>query len=311
VVRPILLTWLALAPLAAAGCAGTWDTITSRRFREHPYQTTKRMLSPEDPVAVLLADPPRPGYEQADAMRRLKEPARGRGTQEDQDAVLAVLERAALWDSSPVLRMEAIGALGRFEDPRAPGILMAAYRNAHGRKETDPVPQKPEAPRVVQAGASAGRKPILGLTDTFPLTGPTGFQPAWVSAVRCRAAEMLGRTNSPEAVPFLAAIAGGAGQDVAMDGYEDRDVRLAAVRGLGACRQPEAVAALAQVLQTEADRKDTAMIGRTHDGLVRLTGKKLPADPQAWNEVVQAGVVIAPEPSWVENMVRQAMFWQK
>ena len=52
--------------------------------------------------------------------------------------------------------------------------------------------------------------------------------------------------------------------------------------------------ALAQVLSSERDKADTAIIGRTHEGLVRLTGKRLPPDPQQWNEVVQAGVVLAP-----------------
>ena len=44
-----------------------------------------------------------------------------------------------------------------------------------------------------------------------------------------------------------------------------------------------------------------------HDGLVRLTGKNLPPEPQKWDAVVQAGVVIAPEPTWVDNAVRQAV----
>ena len=60
--------------LGLTGCAGTWDTLTSRSMRSSPWETTKKMWSPEDPVAVLLADPPRHGNERALAMRRLKEP---------------------------------------------------------------------------------------------------------------------------------------------------------------------------------------------------------------------------------------------
>ena len=48
--------------------------------------------------------------------------------------IVDYLARTAESDPSPVLRMEAINALGRFEDPRVPGILIAAYRHAHGRK---------------------------------------------------------------------------------------------------------------------------------------------------------------------------------
>ncbi|MBA4188020.1 MAG: hypothetical protein C0467_08375 [Planctomycetaceae bacterium] len=309
-VRPMLLAWLVVASITQLGCAGTWDTVTSRRFRQHPGPTMKRMIVPEDPVAVLLADPPRDGDERAAAIRRLKEPIRNGGTQEDQEAIIALLEKAAVSAPSPVMRMEAIGALSRFDDLRSTKILMAAYQSAHGRKSTDAAPPKPDL-GVVPAGAGAppSRK---GAFEQFDMkSGPTGYPPEWVSAIRCRAAEALGKTNRPEAAKFLATIAGGAGADVAMDGSDDRDVRLAAVRGLGKCRQPEAVAALTEVLQAEADKKDTAMIGRTHQGLVHLTGKKLPADPATWKEVVQAGVVIAPEPTWFDMAIESAMFWEK
>jgi hypothetical protein len=91
---------------------------------------------------------------------------------------------------------------------------------------------------------------------------------------------------------------------------DNRDVRLAAIRALSKCRQPESVVALAKVLAAESG-KDTAMVGRAHDGLVRLTGKRLPPDPKEWNAVVQAGVVIAPEPSWIEDAVQTAVGWVK
>jgi hypothetical protein len=302
-----------VASLGLTGCTGTWDTLTSRRFREHPWQTTQKMIVPENPVAVLLADPPRDGDERAAAMRRVKEPIRNGGSQETQEAIMRVLERAATADSSPVLRMEAIAALGRFQDPHAAGILMTAYQNAHGRRPDEPAPPRiTDEGRVVPAGLSAGRSPTAGLTERFATaTGPTGFPPEWVTAIRCRAAESLGRTSRPEAAKFLAVVAGGAGGDVAIEGGEERDIRLAALRGLGRCRQPESVVALTQVLAAEADKKDTAILGRTHEGLVHLTGKKLPPDPRAWGEVVQAGVVIAPEPSWWESAVENAAFWTR
>jgi HEAT repeat protein len=301
----------AVASLGLTGCAGTWDTLTSRRFRDDPWQTTKRMWVPEDPVAVLLSDPPRPWYDQRDAMRRLKEPIANRRTQDEQDAVLAALERTAVHDPSPVLRMEAIEALGRFGDVRAAGALMAAYQSAHGRRPGDPAPGRRTTGVVPAAGTSAGRAPTSATADLFPITGPTGFPDEWVNSIRCRALVALGRTNRPEAVPFLAAVAGAAGPDVAPDGSDDREVRLAAIRGLGVCRQPESVAALTRVLDAEAGKQDTAIVGRAHHGLVRLTGRKLPADPHQWNEVVQAGVVVVPEPTWLENVVESAMFWEK
>jgi hypothetical protein len=300
---------LAVVSLAQAGCAGTWDTLTSKRFRDDPMTTLQHMVSPEDPVMVLRSHAERDGDELAAAMRRLKEPIRNNGTREDQDAIVDYLAKTAESDPSPVLRMEAICALGRFQDPRVPGILMGAYRNAHGRKSTEPAPSVVDH-GVAQAGLSAGRRPTSGI-ERFPITGPTGYPDEWVTSIRCYALDALGRTSSPEAVHFLGAVAGVMGRDVLVEGSEDREVRLAAIRGLGKCRQPESVDTLVQVLKAEYGKSDTAIVGRTHEGLVRLTGKRLPPDPAQWNEVVQAGVVLGPEPTWWDDAVENAVRWVK
>jgi len=270
--------------LALTGCAGTLDTVTSRTFRASPLDTTYRMVRPEDPLVVLRADPPRSGDQRAKAMMRLKEPLVVGLSQTDQDEVIDTLARAATSDPSPVLRLAAIEALGRFQDPRAPGVLMLAYQNAHGRTEeaTLPVARVP------------GARP--------PLATPTGFAPDTATTIRCRVVESLGNNGRPETVSFLASIAGSRGTGQGPDGADDRDVRLAAVRGLGHCRHPDAVTALAQVMSAEHG-KDTALAGRAHDGLVNLTGQRLPADPERWNQVVQAGVTLAPEPGVVDRAV--------
>lgn len=321
--RQLPIAGFALLSLGLAGCAGGgWDTLTSHRFRdgllEHPYETVNGFYFPEDAALVLRTEPQRDGDERAAAMHRLKEPILNKGTQEDQDIIVNILAKAATSDPSPVIRMEAIGALGRFQDPRVVGILMVAYQNAHGRRGFDP-PPPPRANTVVQtAGLSAGRAPTklnnqdLGLDVT---KSPNDYQPEWVIAIRCRAVDGIGKTGRLEGVQFLSAIAGGAGMDTAPEGSEERDIRLAAVRGLGNCRHPEAVVALVKVLNISTNvnpsAQDTAIIGRTHDGLVRLTGKKLSADPQEWNQVVQAGIVIAPEPGWWENTIIQVSAWAK
>lgn len=285
-----------------------WDAVTSRKFRDEPFKTVGHVISPEDPMVVLRADPPRSGDERAKAMLRLKEPSRNGGTQQDQDQIVEMLERTATSDSSPVLRNAAIAALGRFEDERAPRALMLAYQKADGRTEQ----QLKTGPAAVLAigGLSAGRAPTRPGIEMAQLAGPTGYAPDTVAALRCRCLESLGRTHRPEAARFLAAVAGAGGADIAPAGSDDVEVRQAAVRGLGQCRQPEAVAALAQVLSAEAG-KDPPLARGAHAGLVRLTGKKLPPDPQVWNEVVQAGVTIAPEPTWAENVMQNAMFWEK
>jgi hypothetical protein len=288
-----------------------WDAVTSRRFRDAPFKTVRNVIVPEDPMVVLRADPPRTGDELAKAMHRLKEPIRNKGTQQDQDQIIEMLEKTATSDSSPVLRFAAIETLGRFEDERAPRILMAAYQNADGKPEAAASEAKPATSGIIPIGGlSAGRAPTRPGLEKLSLTGPTGYAPDVVATLRCRCLESLGSTNKVEAARFLAAVAGASGPDVVPVGAEDSEVRQAAVRGLGQCRQPEAVIALANVLHDQSG-KDPSLVRGAHQGLVHLTGKKLPPDPQKWGEVVQAGVVIAPEPTWVQNAVQNAIFWEK
>src|SRR5262249_42141639 len=150
-------------------------------------------------------DPPREGDERARAMHRLKEPLANKLTQQDQDQIVDLLARTAVADPSPVLRLAAIDALGRFEDPRAPGILMIAYQKSHGRPDGTPDPLQPES--GIQLAGANSRKPVR--SSLVPLTGPVGYSPDTVEAIRCRSLESLGQTNRPEAVQFLAAIAAG------------------------------------------------------------------------------------------------------
>jgi HEAT repeat protein len=224
-----------------------------------------------------------------------------------------VLARAATSDSSPVLRFAAIEALGRFEDARVTAILMSAYQTADGLTDAErALPKAPERSAIIQVGgASAGRAPTrAGLDPSAPLKGPVGYAPDTVSALRCRCLESLGRTHKSEAAQFLASVAGAAGPDIVPPGSDDVEVQQAAVRGLSNCRQPEAVVALAEVLKQQAG-KDIILARQSHAGLVKLTGKQLPPDPEKWNEVVQAGVVIAPEPTWIESAIQTAAFWEK
>lgn len=310
--RALTIAFAAAVALLPTGCAGMWDAVTSRKFRDAPYKTVRNVVVPEDPVLVLRSGPDRTGDERAKAMHRLKEPARNGGTQEDQDQMVDILTRAATSDPSPVLRFAAIEALGRFQDERALGVLMTAYQNADGLSEAERARPKPtERPAVIPiGGTSAGRLPTRTGLEVGPIKGPAGYAPDTVAALRCRCLESLGRTHRPEAAKFLAVVAGAAGADAAAPGSEDPEVRQAAVRGLSDCRQPEAVVALAEVLKQQAGR-DVILARQSHTGLVKLTGKKLPPDPEKWNEVVQAGVVIAPEPTWIESAVQSAAFWEK
>ncbi|MCS6864408.1 MAG: hypothetical protein RMJ56_17320 [Gemmataceae bacterium] len=302
--------WLVVLTVSVSlsGCATVWDTVTSRRFREQPFKTVRQALIPEDPAVVLWADPPRSGDDRAQALHRLQEPLRHGGTPEDQDRVLELLARIATTDNSVVLRNAAIDALSRFRDPRVVAILMQAYHQADGIPPATP-PQLSDPTAIIpNGGLSAGRAPTRPGIEPSLLTGPTGFAPDHVAALRCRCLEALGQTQTAEAARFLAAVAGGEGKEIAPAGSDQVEVRQAAVRGLARCRQPEAVQALARVLQAQAGQ-DVILARMAHQGLIRLTGKKLPPDPARWNEVVQANLELAPEPTWLQQAIERVGFW--
>ena len=255
---------LMVATVGLTGCASTWDTMTSRRFRDVPFGT---MFGSEDPMTVLRENPD--GEARARAMRNLKEPA----AEPEQTEAIEILSVAATSDPSPLVRVAAIDALGRFQDSRAVEQLAHAYHQASAKP--------------------AGQKP--GANDRLGLRGPQGFPSDQVANIRGRAIESLAKTGRPEAVGFLAEIASAPPTEFD-DPMERNAVRQRAVAGLAKIRDKEAVAALAKVLTAEQG-KDVTLTNLAHGGLVELTGLKHPADAAAWNEVVQAGFEIAPEPS--------------
>jgi hypothetical protein len=278
---------LLAVPLAfTVGCAGTWDTVSSRKFREAPFKT---LFTSDDPITVLRNKVD--GNERADAMRRLKEPAKAGKGQPEQDEALQLLWTAATTDPSPVVRVAAIDALGRFDDPRAVQLLTDAYAKADG------VPSDPAKLASADLSQASAIDPILMLA-------PTGFEPSFVATLRSRTITALSAKRSPEAVAFLAKIA--SAEPKGDDPQLDRDVRAAAVRGLGQMRSPESVAALVGVLKQEAGR-DVVLAQNAHEGLKELTGKDLPADPERWSAVVQAGVSVDPKRA---SLIEQ-MGWKK
>ena len=310
--RRTVLFVVGIWPLLSIGCAHTWDALTSQRFREAPFTTLRQLIQPEDPVVVLLADPPRSGDERAAAWQRLRAERFQQCAPEQQTQLWQMVEQDATREASPWVRLSAIQALGRLPDPRTVGLLIAAYQQADGYPEGSlSAAAIPSPDPKASGGSSAGRRPTRVGTESLLLNGPRGFPPEWSTAIRCRALEALGQTHSVEAARFLATVAG-AYPDQSVPGAEERDVRLAAIRALARCRQPEAVDALVRVLQQNAHSTDTALIHRTHEGLVRLTGRDLPPEPQVWQELVQTGVTLAPEPTWWDEawqQVVQAVRW--
>lgn len=281
----ILLFGFALAPV---GCTGFWDKMSSRKFRDNPYGT---MFDSRDPLTVMRTSVE--GDDRAAAMKKLKEPAQNGRPTAEQDEALKLLTDAAINDPSPVVRVAAIDALGRFLDPRAVTSLTAAYYQAGGTPAATP------APASDLQLASGGRE-LTGF-DKASLTGPTGFAPDVASLIRSRSVEALANTGNAQAVGILTQVATGGEKT----GGGDRDTRLAAVRGLKQLRTPESVAALTKVLAVEKTR-DPALADRAHEGLVSLTGQSLPDDPQKWDALVRSGQapVVAPP-----NVIQQAGAW--
>jgi len=280
---------LAFLPIGLAlGCANTWDAMSSKKWRDSPFKQT---FSNDDPMYVLRNKVE--GDERAKAMRRLKEPAQNGGSPTEQDEALQILGDAATKEPSPVLRTAAINALGKFKDPRCVRLIVAAYYQADGQLN-----KAVNAPtEVQQSGLSRESIDFVGMNT------PTGFPPAFVSTIRMKAVLALAETKQPEAVSFLAEVATRKAETPLED--PNRDIRIAAVRGLTSMRQKGCVEALSQVLTAEKG-KDVAVVGRTHQGLVELTGKELPPDPEQWSKVVQAGVQIAPEPNVLEKVIHSA-----
>lgn len=262
-----------VAALSGTGCASTWDTVSSRRFRDAPFGTM--FGRDDDALAVLRTSPV--GDERARAMARLKEPAAG----PDRDEAVKLLATAASTDPSPWVRLTAVDALGRFTDPRAADALIAAYQAAPGK------------PAVMADGlppfqTASQRSPIT--RNVADLRGPQGFPPDQVAGLRVRILDAVGKHGQPAGVDLLARVAeGGDGDD--SDPVARDSVRQAAVRNLGTVKEPKAVAALAKVLAAESGR-DITVATLAHDGLKSLTGKDLPADPKEWEAVVQAGAVV-------------------
>jgi hypothetical protein len=279
-----MLGGVAAVTLALTGCAGTYDLVTSQRFKERPFHT---LFTREHPIDVL--EHVQEGDDRARAMRALEEPRENGGTSADQDRLIAILQASATTDPRPLCRLAAVDALSRFKDPRVGPILITAYQNA-------PYDTPPAA--GTDAVAPAGLNSLK--------TAVSQFTPDTVTTLQCRALESLGRHRNAEGLRLLVQVASAptepkpktsgvdaagalAGLDASMSRSEsDRiDVRLAAIRALGNYENdPTAIQALIGVLKVE---KDVAVRGRAHESLVKVTGKDLPPDGQAWAHWVESG----------------------
>jgi hypothetical protein len=279
VARFIARTWLsgaAACTLGLSGCAGTYDLITSERFKERPFHT---LFVTEDPLMVL--EKVQEGDDRVRAMRALKEPKENGGTAEQQDRAIVILKVSAIEDKRPLCRLAAVDALARFKDPRVGPILVAAYHNA----SNDGSPANPSD--VTAASAFGGVKAAMST-----------FTPETVTNIQVLAVQSMGEHKNAESVRLLLDVASAPAEpkkkpasavepagfklDLSIGASESdqRDVRLAAIRSLGNYnRDPAAISALIAILKTD---KDVAVRGRAHESLQKITGQDLPPEAPAW-----------------------------
>ena len=283
--RRIARAWLggaAACALGLTGCAGTYDLITSQRFKDRPFHT---LFVTEDPMQVLETS--QEGDARVRAMRNLKEPKENGGTAAQQDRAIAILQEGATVDKRPLVRLAAVEALARFKDPRVGPILLAAY---HQAGQAGPGGKEPEVTAAVALGG------VKGALGAFPVETTANIQ--------CLSLEGLGRHRTPEGLQLLARAAAtptekpkpAGGIETAGlftpeadfgTGIDRIDVRLAAIRALGSYdKDPTAIRTLVAVLK--ADR-DVAVRGRAHESLVKITGQDLPADGNAWQTWLDKG----------------------
>jgi HEAT repeat protein len=195
------------------------------------------------------------GGKRAKALRSLHEPSQFGGTAEEQETVVKILTTAAVSEHTAVARMAAIEALSKFKDPRAADALIAAYYAA-------------DKYRTVNG-------------DDIKYPGEMA------NTLRCQSLQALGRQGNPKAVEHLVTVlkqppARGAEPDKQMV----MDERIAAARALAKFHDPRGEEALLNVMKSE---KDIALKDCAHESLQAATGKKLPADPEAWGNVLNTG----------------------
>jgi HEAT repeat protein len=126
----------------------------------------------------------------------------------------------------------------------------------------------------------------------------TTFPPEVNTVLRQAALTSLGQTGSAEARDLLVRVAGQPPTVKEASEVERQmatDERLAAIRALGSFKQYDTTKTLVHILKNE---RDVAVRDRAHESLQRATGRSLPQDATAWEELLQNPEAVPPEPAW-------------
>jgi HEAT repeat protein len=124
--------------------------------------------------------------------------------------------------------------------------------------------------------------------------------------IRQQSLMALGENRNADAREWLILVArAGAKEESEVEKQQTLDVRLTAIRSLGKYSQYESTETLFHLLKTE---KDVAVRDRVHQSLELATGKHLPADAMAWDDLLhQSGQapngILAEDPAKQRNLL--------
>jgi HEAT repeat protein len=116
----LLLTVVCLTPV---GCGNMLDEMTSNEFWKRNW-----FQAPPPPLEVLSTDSD--GDHRARALRALSEPKQHGGTDQEQEAIVTILTKAASGERQAYCRLAALESLSHFKDPRAVEAIKEAYYRA-------------------------------------------------------------------------------------------------------------------------------------------------------------------------------------
>jgi HEAT repeats len=112
--------------------------------------------------------------------------------------------------------------------------------------------------------------------------------------IRQQALAALGENRNAQAREWLILVArAGAKEESEVEKLQTLDVRLTAIRSLGKYSQYESTETLLHLFETE---KDIAVRDRAYQSLQVATGKHLPADPKAWENLLHHSGQPSPAP---------------
>lgn len=184
----------AVALLALAGCSGL-DEFSIRRMNFEVFR------DPENPLEVIRTS--KDGNERARALRCLHEPLASGGTQEEQDAVVAVLTYSASHETQPWCRIAAIDTLRKYRDPRAAeGLKEAYYRAGSFNPETATMLRCLSLMALGETGQPAAVEVLVRVLREPPVEGPDQDRELKLRE-RIAAAKALGNFNQYQATAAL------------------------------------------------------------------------------------------------------------